>query len=226
MAKSSYTDKVYPRLLKTGDGQALKNRILHQLQSLNLDEHTFHVSQGYGTGEGSMQVHTCFYFVGDGVKIKQSFEDDALSSVSTLSIELGRQTFLGKDDEEGGAEAVVHARLGKDKGVPTFNCLKEVILNGKTFSYKSSKDPIISFKTWLWSEQICTSNEFKEARERLCKQIRARRNTQSFLQDRREAQAQFACESIKKLMMKYSWLGDDTMKRAVQTFVIGEILET
>jgi len=228
VASSSYTNKVYPRLLKTADGQALQDRILHQLQTLNVVSYTFEVAGAWGTGEASMQVHTKFKFVGDRFTISQSFDDDTLSNIQPDNIALARDKLLHESDDgnSSDATAVVHSRLGKDKGVPTFNCLKEVCLKGKEFSYKSGKANIPSFGVWLWDEIIRKAPEFQAAKERLYNQIIKLRKSEDLLQARKEAQAQFACESIKNLMMKYSWLGDDTMKRAVQTFVIGDILET
>jgi len=226
VASSSYTDKVYPKLLKTADGQALQNRILHQLQTLNVVSYNFEVTGAWGSGEASMSVCTKFRFVGDRFTEFQSFDDNALSEIQPDNIALARDKLLHESDDSGGdATAVVHSRLGKDKGVPTFNCLKEVCLKGKVYSSRSMKDNIPSFGVWFWDEIIRKAPEFQIAKERLHNQIVKLRESEDLLQARREAQAQYACESIKNLMMKYSWLGDDTMKRAVQTFVIGDVLE-
>ena len=216
--QSSYETKIYPRLLATALGQVMWERIINRLLSMKVNDYAFKNSSGSGNGDTSIKTEIYFqYLIDDGSIDYQMFSSEfQIQNITSDHIVLTK-FYLIKDDPDD----VILNCFGKDKGVPTFNCTKSVCLDGR-FKFKNT---VPSFSVWIW-RQIQDSKIYSDTQKRLHDQILNLFHSSEFRQNKLESQAQFACTEIKDIMMKYSWLGDDVLKRAIQTFVIGDVLDT
>lgn len=235
---SSYETKVYPRLLNTIDSQVLIESFIEHMNALEVKRYKFKVTHDtYTKGAKPVAIPTFVYWtpsIKDGGRDSQTFSDED-GFTDKLPINLDLSVFLKKGD----FNTIIAKHFGN--GVPTFNCKSDICYEGRTTTYRSSKPNIASFSEWFRYLVVKSPVEIKDhsvrnsinpahkaweqATDRLRKQVLEMHRSESFKDDEREALVQYACTKIKECMMKFSHLGEDALKRGVQTFIIGDIME-
>lgn len=213
---SSYTDKIYPALLDTVDGRALWNEAVENLKTLHIDHFEFECADAGYSASKPIETRTRVRFVSaTGFTISCLWF--ASRPDTSKPVELNALEFF----PEAKVNAIINTHFGKT--VPTYNGTKTVVREGK--GNRKSSRTIQSFRDWL-KNTFEAFSMWKTTREALCEPLTELSRSDEFKAQRQEARIQFAALKIKNVMSKYSYLGEDALKRGVQTFVIGDILES
>jgi len=222
---NAYYDKVYPALFNHPDFLPYFRELMNALQSTKINAVAFTISESSW----------------DPAKRAEAFPVLKMSnSITTWELNIHHSDFEPKLTKEflSGIDTQFVSHTWKN--ISTYNCKFTVAYNGRDNG--KHKERTKSFSEWINeslfplatrnSDQNLVSGrlseyltELRETNQRIIDDWHLIRDNEAYPKAINEALVRYACEKIKQVMQRYSWLGDETLRQGVQTFIVGEIME-
>jgi hypothetical protein len=217
MANNSSFYKIYKLFDATPEMVAFKNQISNKLTYLHMSVvcHDFVVSIDEN---GKAWAKPRF-------SIPISSEDVKTIRIGNLSSFSSNDWFMSMDDfiRRHHCESIVDKYFGT-KGFPTFNCKKQIAIDGRTKTRSTSHiDSYHEYCNRTYRDIFDT--EIEAAKERVTNRIIEIMNSDEYYHNKRKFMEDKAVEEIMKVMKAYDHLGKEVLERALGEFVVCCVLD-
>lgn len=225
---TAYYDKVYPALFNHPAFIPYFNELMHSLQSTNINALIFSVSES--SWDPAKRA--------EAVPILKIANHN-----STWELNIIYNDFEPSYNKALFQEIDAEFLRSAWKTISTYNCSFSVAYNGR--SNGKHKERNKSFTEWIGENLYPLSKrtptqedahlktgrlyeyleEMRITNQRIVSDWNQLRNNKDYSEAANEALIRHACEKIRQVMSRYSWLGDEALRRGVQTFIVGDIMD-
>ena len=225
---SAYYDKVYPILFNHQNFLPYFNELMKALQSTRINELAFTISEN--TWDPARKA--------EALPILKMVNHNA-----SWELNIAHNDFEPKYDKNLFTEIDTEFLRPTWNVISTYNCNFSVAYNGR--SNGKYKEKTKSFTEWIGESLYPLSKrtptlddphlktgrvfeyleEIRKTNQKITSDWDKIRYHETYPKAANEALIRYACEKIRQVMSRYSWLGDEALRRGVQTFIVGDIMD-